>query len=155
MRERLAARFEGVPWATIDVSIGARWSEESVAAYYAETARHKFALSPEGLGSDCYRHWEALYLGTIPIVEADTTTRAFSDLPILFTEDYSEVDRPYLEARWRRFGERRFDFGQLRKSHYRERFRSSVAELSSPRFLCWGFRGTAEEVVLERLGADS
>ena len=36
--------------------------------YYIHIARSKFVLSPPGLGMDCYRTWEALYLGSIPIV---------------------------------------------------------------------------------------
>ena len=31
-------------------------------------AHYKFALSPRGWGPDCYRTWEALLVGTIPIV---------------------------------------------------------------------------------------
>lgn len=36
--------------------------------YLQEMAGYKFALSPRGWGPDCYRTWEALYVGTIPIV---------------------------------------------------------------------------------------
>lgn len=36
--------------------------------YLQEMAEYKFALSPRGWGPDCYRTWEALYVGTIPIV---------------------------------------------------------------------------------------
>lgn len=36
--------------------------------YMSEMADCKFALSPRGWGPDCYRTWEALYVGTIPIV---------------------------------------------------------------------------------------
>ncbi len=36
--------------------------------YLEEMAHYKFALSPRGWGPDCYRTWEALLVGTIPIV---------------------------------------------------------------------------------------
>lgn len=35
--------------------------------YYAEMSRTKFILSPPGDRPDCFRHWEALGLGAIPI----------------------------------------------------------------------------------------
>jgi hypothetical protein len=139
-RRRLAKRFEGVPWATMNVADRHREGDDAVTAYLAELARHKFVLSPEGLGADCYRHWECLYLGAIPIVRASPAMAPFSDLPILFSEDFSEIDRPYLEAQWERFRSRRFDLDRLTRSFYRERFLASVARLSKPRFLAWGLR---------------
>lgn len=40
-----------------------------VAEFYEEVARHKFILSPQGDRPECYRHYEALGLGTIPITD--------------------------------------------------------------------------------------
>lgn len=37
--------------------------------YLDELRRSIFILAPSGLGYDCYRIWEALYMGTIPIIE--------------------------------------------------------------------------------------
>jgi hypothetical protein len=151
IRRRLADRFERVQWATMDVAIGARPDDAALDAYYTSLASHKFVLSPEGLGADCYRHWESLYLGTIPIVRSDPTMKSFSELPILFTEDYSEISDQYLEEQWARYSERRFEYKRLMKSYYRELFLKSVARFPNPRFLCWGFRGTSEEGFLEQL----
>lgn len=151
VRHRLVRQFEGAPWVEMDVARQFRGSDEERLAYYASMARHKFALSPEGFGADCYRHWESLYLGTIPIVQAGPEMSSFSDLPILFTDDYTEIDAPYLEEQWERFGNRRFELERLTTSFYRARFRQRIAELRQPRFLCWGFRGTNDEAFLDRL----
>jgi hypothetical protein len=37
--------------------------------YLKELQRSIFILAPSGLGYDCYRIWEALYMGAIPIIE--------------------------------------------------------------------------------------
>jgi len=54
-------------------------------------AEHRFVLSPPGAGTDCNRTWEALYLGCIPICKRSLTMSFFSDLPIFFVDDWSEV----------------------------------------------------------------
>jgi hypothetical protein len=138
IRRHLAEQFENAPWTTMDLDEHHRTGAAAAASYYKEVARHKFVLSPEGLGADCYRHWECLYLGAIPIVQASPAMAPFSDLPILFTEDFSEIDQPYLEAQWERFRPRHFELNRLMKSFYEEHFLASVARLSNPRFLSWG-----------------
>lgn len=39
--------------------------------FYNEIAKSKYLLSPAGDRSDCYRHWECIGLGTIPISNID------------------------------------------------------------------------------------
>lgn len=41
--------------------------------YYRNVARAKFLLSPPGDRPDCYRHWEAVGLGTVPISSLNET----------------------------------------------------------------------------------
>jgi hypothetical protein len=151
IRHRLARQLAGEDWVTMEVAASVRGGEESWREYYASMARHRFVLSPEGFGADCYRHWECLYLGAIPIVRASPAMSSFAELPILFTEDYAEIDRPYLEEQWARLSERRFELQRLCASFYRDRFREAVSKLRSPRFVCWGFRGTNDEAFLDRL----
>jgi hypothetical protein len=152
IRHRLRRQLEDSSWVELEVALPSRDSEERLFAHYSNMARHKFALSPEGLGVDCYRHWESLYLGTIPIVRRSLAMSSFSDLPILFTEDYTEIDRPYLEEQWDHFSSRSFKLERLTASHYRSLFGKAIARLKHPKFLCWGFRGTNDEHFLDRLG---
>ena len=42
--------------------------------YLEDVAEHAFVLCPNGNGIDCYRTWEALYLGAIPIIEVHPGT---------------------------------------------------------------------------------
>ena len=43
--------------------------------YFATLARSTFVFSPAGAGLDCFRHWEAMALGAIPLVDDTPTTR--------------------------------------------------------------------------------
>jgi len=53
---------------------------------------HKFVLSPQGNNdSDAHRTWEAIYLGTIPIVKRSVYTETYSDLPILIVDNWDVI----------------------------------------------------------------
>ena len=104
--------------------------------FYGQLARHRFVLSPEGNGIDCYRHWEALALGAVPIVMRSQAMAPFASLPILFTDDYSELTEDYLEQQWVELSQRTFDLEPLLMSTYRRHFLRSVSELDDPQFIC-------------------
>lgn len=57
-----------------------------------------FCITPHGNGVDSHRVWECLYLNTIPVVERHECFSQFTDLPILFVDDYSIVTPDYLES---------------------------------------------------------
>jgi hypothetical protein len=61
--------------------------------YLEQLAEHQFVLSPPGNGLDCHRAWEAMYLGTVPIVESSVTTEFFKKLglPLLVVKKWEEV----------------------------------------------------------------
>ena len=58
--------------------------------------RHVFTLSPKGAGEDCHRTWEALYLGSYPIVKKCETYDNFTDMPIAMLNDWSEITPEWL-----------------------------------------------------------
>ena len=64
-------------------------------------SRYAFEASPAGNGLDCFRTWEALALGTVPIVRTgplDPLYRAHG-FPVAIVESWDEVDAAHL-ARW-------------------------------------------------------
>jgi hypothetical protein len=136
IRARLVEQLGAAPWARLDVTSEARTDAADIFRFYGQLARHKFVLSPEGNGIDCYRHWEALVLGAVPIVMRSPAMCAFESLPILFTEDYSELTREYLEQQWVEMSKRTFDVAPLLMSSYRQDFLRSVALLDDPHFVC-------------------
>lgn len=79
---------------------------------YIESLKHyKFVISPEGNGIDCHRHYEALMAGCIPIVEDNPLIREkYSNFPILYTTDYSEITHEYLEQTYKAMINEIYDF---------------------------------------------
>lgn len=53
--------------------------------------KYKYVISPHGNGYDCHRTWEALALGSIPIVKTSALDSLFDDLPVLIVEKWSDV----------------------------------------------------------------
>ncbi len=43
--------------------------ERPKSVYFEEVARSQFVLGLPGMGYDCYRLWESLLLGSIPVIE--------------------------------------------------------------------------------------
>lgn len=78
---------------------------------YRDWAQHKFTVSPRGQQKDCHRFWEALYLGSIPIVlrrdgyYQDLVQHYFQlpeeELPILFVKRWRHVTADFLDKMWR------------------------------------------------------
>lgn len=64
-------------------------------------ADYAFEASPQGSGIDCFRTWEALALGTVPILRRGPLDRLFRDhdLPVALVDDWSEVTAERL-AEW-------------------------------------------------------
>jgi hypothetical protein len=63
--------------------------------YFKKLNQYYFTVSPEGAGIDCYRTWEAMYLGIVPIVKRSTTTEYLKglNLPIILVSDWNEMDK--------------------------------------------------------------
>lgn len=71
----------------------------TLAEYYARLGRTRFVLSPPGRGWDCYRTYEALAMGAVPIVRRQPPISDVVDgLPVLVVDDWREVTRARLEA---------------------------------------------------------
>ena len=84
-------------------------------------SNYKFIISPEGNGIDCHRHYEALLSGCIPIIEDNKhMRRKYSNMPVLYTKDYSEINEAYLLNKYNEFLNKKFDFSKLFLSNYSE-----------------------------------
>jgi hypothetical protein len=60
--------------------------------YYKIVSNHKMTVCPGGLGKDTVRMWEVLYLNRVPIVKKSFPMLHFKNLPILFIDDWSELN---------------------------------------------------------------
>jgi hypothetical protein len=58
--------------------------------YLEELASSYFCISPNGIGVDCARTWEALLVGTIPVVHRSLVTDHHPDFPIVALQDWAQ-----------------------------------------------------------------
>ncbi len=63
-------------------------------------ADYSFEISPHGNGLDCHRTWEAILLGTIPIVKTSSLDSLYDGLPVVIVENWLDVTEDNLR-KWR------------------------------------------------------
>jgi len=99
--------------------------------YFLQLPNYKFVVSPEGNGMDCHRHYEALVAGCIPIMEDSLLARQkYGRLPVLWTQDYSEITSEYLETVYEKMQGQVYDFSTLFLSSYSRPVRREIQENS-------------------------
>lgn len=64
--------------------------------YLREMAQCSFVISPFGNGLDCHRTWEALLMGSIPVVKTSTLDSLYDELPVIIVHDWKDVSLEYL-----------------------------------------------------------
>jgi hypothetical protein len=88
-----------------------------------------FEVSPRGKGLDCFRTWECLFLGTIPIVKTSPLDALYrqEQLPVVIVESYDEITSANLRH-WKTHLEGCFTpdlIGRLSNDYWVERIRSA------------------------------
>ena len=81
--------------------------------YLSEMAQCKFALSPAGLGPDCYRTWESLLVGTIPIVKKSLVDPLFEGLPVLIIDTWDDITEEFLNKKYIEMTQKKYDLRKL------------------------------------------
>ncbi len=95
---------------------------------YARMIRgHKFTLCPEGNGMDTHRPWEALYLGSFPIVTRRHFTESFAEqLPFLIIDDWKQITKEFLDRKYEEFTKRKWNYEALKMSWWEALIRNKV-----------------------------
>tara|TARA_R110000868_G_scaffold5669_3_gene33485 strand:+ start:2815 stop:3597 length:783 start_codon:yes stop_codon:yes gene_type:complete len=78
----------------------------------------KFVICPRGNGIDTHRLWEALYMGSIPIVKYENAHQLFTDLPILFISDWSIITEEYLNVKYKEIKNKQYNINKLKISYW-------------------------------------
>lgn len=68
--------------------------------YLVNMKKTQFILSPRGNGLDCHRTWEALLMGTIPILQHSNMDEILSDLPVLIVNQWSDITEDFLKEQY-------------------------------------------------------
>jgi len=88
-------------------------------SYFKTIGKFKFVICPEGNGIDTHRLWETLYSKGIPIVEDNVLMRKKCEgLPILWTNNYSDLTEEYLINKYNEMLNTTYDFSLLYLSFY-------------------------------------
>jgi len=86
--------LEGKPWATLKQGKNG----QGFGTYFNELASHKFVICPDGNGLDTHRIYEALSVGTIPIVQNHVWSRQLMEhFDFVIVNDWSEVTEEKME----------------------------------------------------------
>jgi len=106
--------FEEIPQELMDMQMDFRprthiWNKISESA---------FVLSPFGMGMDCHRTWEALILGSIPILCDCPFTQMFDDLPVLIVKKWSDINANLLDKTIGEFQKRTFNYNKLNLKYW-------------------------------------
>jgi len=105
-RQAIHDRFSNCPWVTVADRVPPR-------QYLEDIASHRFIISPPGHGPDCYRHWEAMYLGAIPVVERSASMQPFENYPMIQVDDWAQVTPDFLLEQADEISRRDFDRSRL------------------------------------------
>ncbi len=81
--------------------------------YMQQMSEFKFSLSPRGYGPDTYRTWEALLVGSIPIVHTSQLDSLYADLPILIIDRWDTITEEYLERKYAEITQKKWSIDKL------------------------------------------
>jgi hypothetical protein len=82
-------------------------------SYLLKLSRHKYTLSPPGKGPDCHRTWEALLMGSVPVVLSGPMNALYTDLPVLVLESWEDMTPALLEAYYQELLRGTYNFAKL------------------------------------------
>jgi hypothetical protein len=89
--------------------------------YVGDLFRHSIVLSPPGSGVDCYRHYEALLCGAVPLLEySPLAVELLSGLPYIMVRSWAEVSASFLERELAALKTRTFDWRRLTRAYWRD-----------------------------------
>jgi hypothetical protein len=87
-------------------------------------AEYAFILSPHGNGLDCHRTWEALCLGSIPVVKTSPLDPLYDELPVLIVKEWSDVTKELLEETLRNYSAKTWNMDRITLKYWMDLIRS-------------------------------
>jgi hypothetical protein len=121
-RVPLKNMLESQSWVTVRESVN---TFEGRRTFLEDVRNHSFVVCPRGNGIDTHRLWETLYMGSIPIVKWDVAHAGWTDLPILFIDDWNEITEERLNAEKVRIESSTWNLDKLRVGYWVDRIKQS------------------------------
>ena len=127
-RQYIFDLFKDKSWVTVNTP---ECTFEGVEKYLRNMRNHKFAICPRGNGVDTHRLWEALYVGSIPIVRRDTAMHTFADLPICWVDNWTDVTPEFLEEEYNRIMTSSWNLKKLTIGYWESYIREKIEEITN------------------------
>jgi len=84
-----------------------------------------FVVCPHGGGLDCHRNWEALCLGSIPIVKTSPIDNLYKDLPVLVVKNWHDINinllKTTIENFKKKFNDGEFNMAKLNLKYWTQK----------------------------------
>lgn len=103
-------------WCTIEKGINGQDFNNYIEKIYT----HEFVICPQGNGIDTHRLWEVLYLGSIPIVKLDMNNIFYTDLPIVFVNNWEDITEQFLITEYNRIKKYTWNFDKLYFNYWKK-----------------------------------
>jgi hypothetical protein len=98
------------------------------ADYLMDVARSKFVASPRGHGLDCHRTWEALLMGSYPIVKTSPLDGAYKDLPVVIVNDWSELTEEFLQKKYEALSSKPWNVSKIYAHYWADLIKKTLRE---------------------------
>ncbi len=103
---------------------------------YSRMTEYKFGVSPIGNGLDCYRSWEYLYLGIIPIVMDIPLNRYFSkEVPMVLVDDYGDLTEDFLNEEYDRIKNKEWNWDFIYQDYHDNLIKKDIEHLTKSKSL--------------------
>jgi hypothetical protein len=96
--------------------------------YLREIKSSKFVLCPRGNGIDTHRIWESLYMGSIPIVIYENAHHLFTDLPILFINNWEELTYDFLNKKYEEMINQNWNYDKLKIDYWKKFIKEKISQ---------------------------
>lgn len=118
-------------FATKDWATHSARNDYPVEEYWQDIADHKFVLCPAGNGLDCYRNWETLYLGSIPVMRRTPFSENFRThgLPVVLVDSLFDLTPSFLHTACAEMEGMTFCLESLKLCYWKNRIQAKRSEL--------------------------
>lgn len=117
--------FKNKEWAVIDEP------NLQINTYLENIQKNLFVLCPWGNGVDTHRVWETLYSGSIPVIKKHKTYSTLENLPVLFIDDFEEINLDLLTKFAEKFYSNNYDYEKLKMNYWENQIKD-FKKLDSP-----------------------
>jgi len=100
-------------------------------SYMNELATYKFCVSPPGRGIDTHRTWEALMIGTIPIILSSPLNDLYKTLPCIVVDDFSIITKEFLNEKYKEIIEKEYDYSILYSEYWKMQIENDIPKYTA------------------------